>query len=739
MRSRMRRLLAGLLVSAIAAGATPTLAAEGNVAQQGETETVTVETNGGTLQTVHVKDVSGGKMTFSIQETGYAEVMSCEKVRGTLIIPSEIELQNGEVYPVTEVNSSAFSACNRLQKVIFPQSIVRIRTEAFFECQRLEEIVFNDTAATRLTVTKQGGTWSTASLSEEDEAVEVASEEENGLQLVGAQPAHDGYALNLRMGETFSVAENLRMDGEPVDADAITIRGSNGVITAPRRVLTTWSTGKADLTISVGQQRVALHVTVTGNGITELDDYAFAKCEKLEKITLPATLEEIGVAPFLYCENLKEIDVEEENQHFTALSGDMLGRINKKKYQENRAAGMEDAQAKRDAADTLVVLANGASGDVVVPEGIRELAVGAVYGCNQIQTITLPATVTELNTTSDPGNFAMCDALRAIDIASDNLLYSAEDGILYSKDRTKLVKLPEQCGRTVSLPDGVTEIEDYAAAMNNTVQRLTLPRSMKTMGDYAFYDCEALEKLSLNSGLKTIGDGAFAQCMLLERLTVPKSCTRIGASAFSDTGLTKISLPLDGSLKTLETAVFEGTQVEKLVIPASVTKMKERALAGMPMLDSVYFMGKRPTIAKSKRGVGGAFAGTDTSLLKLYYRKSRTGWKDDNGKVQKIEGCTPQSWQIPTAPSAKCQRSKKGVTVSVSVKQAQNLTGYQVMYAAKKNGVYQKVMTIKVPKNKKTVKQTLSSEKRGYYKLCAYRVIGGTTLTSGFTDPIKVS
>lgn len=747
MRSAMRWLLAGLLISAMTVGATPTRAAEGTVAPQGEPETVRVHARDKTTQTVQVKDVSGGKVTFAIQETGYAVVTSCEKVRGTLTIPSEIALQSGEIYPVTEVNSSAFSDCPRLQKVVFPDSIVCIRTEAFFECERLEELVFNDDSQTRLTVTKQGEGRVTSGISPEEEMAEVAMLPENteqaedtdtGLVLSGVESAGDDYQLTLRMGETFSIQEHLTHDGESVDASDITIRGSNGVVTVPRRVITTWSTGKADLRISVGQEEVTLHVTVTGNGLTELDDYAFAKCSKLETLLLPSTLRDIGVAPFLYCENLKKIEVEDGNQHFVAVTSNMLCRINKKKYKENRASGMEETEAKRAAADTLVVLANGASGDVAIPEGIRTLAVGAVYGCNQMETITLPSTATELNTTSDPGNFAMCDALRSIAVAEENPSYCTDNGSLYTKDRQTLVKLPEQCGTSVSLPKGVTRIEAYAAAMNAVVTRLTLPRTVRTIGEYAFYDCEKLERLSLKNGLKTIETGAFAQCMLLNRLTIPKSCKQIQESAFSDTGLSKISLPLDGSLKTLETAVFEGTQVEKLVIPASVREIKERALAGMTVLDEVYFMGNRPTLVKSKRGVGGTFAGTDTTLLRVYYRKDTSEWRDESGKVQKIEQATPKTWQLPTTPSANYTRGQKGVTVLVAVNKKQSLTGYQVIYASKKNGTYQQVMTIKTPKKATTVKQRLASGKRGYYKICAYRTIGGTTLMSDWSKPVRV-
>ncbi len=736
MSSNIRRLLAGLLISAMAAGVTPAMATEGSDAEQDE-RTPAVQSDGDTVLTVQETEVSGGRLTFSIQETGYASVTSCKNVRGTLTIPSEIQLKNGNTYPVTEVESSAFSECAHLKKVVFPTSIVEIKPEAFFQCGQLEEVVFNDTSETRVIVTRQGSVWISAEAQTAEETDAVAVQEEDGLVLSGAERTSDGYQLNLKLGETFSVPEHLTDNGEPVDADAIAIRGSNGVITAPRRVLKTWNTGKAKLTIAVGEETLTLHVTVTGNGINMLNEYAFAQCTKLESITIPSTMMEIGVAPFLSCENLKEIVVEDGNRHFAALTSTMLGRVNQKQYEINRAAGMEEAEAKRQAADTLVVLANGVEGDVVIPEGVKELAVGAVYGCNQMMTVTLPSTLVKVNTGGDPSNFSMCDALRSIAVAADNPLYCASDGILYSKDNTSLIKLPEQCGTTVSVPQGVTRIEVYAAEMNGALECLKLPNTLKTIEKYAFYDCEKLKQVTLG-GVKTIENSAFAECTALERIRIPRSCTRLGENAFSDAGLTQLHLPLNGSLKTLETGVFSGTNLKTVVIPSSVTKIKERALAGMGQLRALYFMGKRPSIAKSKRGVGGAFAKTPTAQIKLYYRKSQSGWRKKNGKAKKVEDSTQKTWQPPTQPKVKYKRTEKGVTVSVSVNRKQTLTGYEVAYASKKNGAYQKVMTIKASKKQSTVKRRLSSGKRGYYKVRAYCILGGTKVASRFGQPTQV-
>jgi hypothetical protein len=63
--------------------------------------------------------------------------------------------------------------------------------------------------------------------------------------------------------------------------------------------------------------------------------------------------------------------------------------------------------------------------------------------------------------------------LESINVDSDNSTYSSQDGILYSKDMTKLIKVP--CAYPASkviLPDTVKTICAGAFAFNRTVEEV---------------------------------------------------------------------------------------------------------------------------------------------------------------------------------------------------------------------------------------------------------------------------
>ncbi len=756
-----KRLLAGLLACTLTVGTLPAMAAGGKetdevqrvqrVQRLCEVQKDSQTENRGRFQvTAYTEEETNRKITFEICEGDYAAVVSCDDVYGTLTVPCEIELKDGSVYPVTMIDSSAFSGCTHLKKVVLPDSIVEVGAEAFFECSRLQEVVLNDTSGKRLTITDAGQVWSTQSEQKEptDESISVAEEDESGLVLHGAERSGNEYTLQMRLGETFSVADHLTKNGEPVDAASIEIRGSNGIVTVSKKVLTTWGTGKTDLTISVGKDTLTLHVIVTGNGTTTLGTYAFAMCTRLRSITLPATMTDIGMTPFLYCDNLTEVAVEDGNQTYFALEPDMLCKINGTAYQANLSAGMSEEEAKRAAADELVMIANGVEGDVVIPEGIKTLAVGAIFGCNMIETLSLPSTVETVNTENDPGNFALCDFMSVISVSEENPYYASQDGILYSKDGTTLVKIPEQYGETVVVPDGVATIASYAAAMNYRLQELVVSDTVTEIASNAFFDCEYLETLSLGSRVKTIGSRAFYQCEILRKVSIPESCTTIASYAFASSGLSKLSLPVKGSLKTLQTGVFSDTNLSKVVIPASVTRIKEYALGDNAALTAVYFMGDRPKIARStvtsvyddwQICEGGAFDNADKRSLKLYFRNSTDGWRNSKGEKRTVDGLPTRVWAVPTKPEATIVRTTGSrAVVTIPVNSKQTISGYQIFYSATKNGSYEKCAV--VPKGKSSVaKMTMKHAAAGYYKVRTYCALGGTYLYSGFTKAVKLS
>ena len=105
---------------------------------------------------------------------------------------------------------------------------------------------------------------------------------------------------------------------------------------------------------------------------------------------------------------------------------------------------------------------------------------------------------------------------------------------------------------SVSIPDGITSVNQKAFFENATVTAVTFPDSITTIGAFAFQGCKALSDLKLPPKLESIGHDAFRGCSALRYLTVPNSVTNIGFSAFAEcTSLTSVTLP-DRQLRSFD-------------------------------------------------------------------------------------------------------------------------------------------------------------------------------------------
>lgn len=64
------------------------------------------------------------------------------------------------------------------------------------------------------------------------------------------------------------------------------------------------------------------------------------------------------------------------------------------------------------------------------------------------------------------------------------------------------------------------------------VADIIIPEGVTEIGEYAFCGSVSLKDVTISEGVTTIGDFAFNSCRLLQSITVPDSVTKIGADAF---------------------------------------------------------------------------------------------------------------------------------------------------------------------------------------------------------------
>lgn len=93
--------------------------------------------------------------------------------------------------------------------------------------------------------------------------------------------------------------------------------------------------------------------------------------------------------------------------------------------------------------------------------------------------------------------FRGCTNLKKFVVSNDNPRYSAIDGVLYNKNKTKLLSYPNAKSSTYTVPDGITSIGDYAFSDCIGLTSITIPNSVIEIGNSILSGCRNLQKLSL--------------------------------------------------------------------------------------------------------------------------------------------------------------------------------------------------------------------------------------------------
>ena len=244
---------------------------------------------------------------------------------------------------------------------------------------------------------------------------------------------------------------------------------------------------------------------------------------------------------------------------------------------------------------------------LVLPEGLKMVSGNIVVGCEALNSVTIPSSVTNL----DPDAFCMTNSsgtrtyhdISKFTIASGGT-YTLANGVLYTTDA--IVKVFEASGDVV-IPEGITSIDREAFAMQAALTSVTIPASVTSIGDGAFGGCAALKTVNFSeeSSLSAIPAAAFYGCSSLTSITVPEGVTEIGDMAFAGcTGLETAVLP-DG-LETIGTYAFALTtiddefglplynanpQLKFINIPASVSSLGVGFLCGVGEDTVVLFQG----------------------------------------------------------------------------------------------------------------------------------------------------
>lgn len=331
---------------------------------------------------------------------------------------------------------------------------------------------------------------------------------------------------------------------------------------------------------------VAIPEQVTYNNetyrVTTIGHFAFNRCSELTSIAIPSSITLIDKFAFLGCEGLTAVYIDDLSawMNIDIITSEFYS-FSPLYYAYNLYLDGE-----------LVT-------DLVIPDGTTEIKDYVFEGGRCFKSVTIPNSVTFIGKRA----FSGCTDLTAVNISdlpawmNINFATSASNPLYTPTNVYHNLYLNGELVTDLVIPDGTTEIKDYAFAYGN-FKSVTIPGSVTSIGNGAFENCTNLTSIEIPNSVTIIDAGAFVRSGLTS-VEIPGNVTSIGQNAFgSCTNLSSVAM-LDGVVSIGPLAFSQCENLISVEIPGSVTSIGQSAFAGCTKLESVVIPNSVTSIESS--------------------------------------------------------------------------------------------------------------------------------------------
>ena len=426
---------------------------------------------------------------------------------GALVIPDKINDNKGITFTVTEIGSEVNYDCKDITSITLPETIVKMRSG-----------VFKDAKITKLDIPK---------------SVRDIS--------------HTAWVALPTMPEFKVHSENPSFESD-----------EKGVLYTKHRVELRTVPSNIMTKVTGDTYTIDSHVTSITVG-------AFAKAPDLKKIKLPAGLdkvEDIGWPSIAGTPSLEAFVMDAGNAKYEVVNGVLFTKSPKKLllYPQGKPGETYTVPAGVEEITSYGIAGNPYLTSIDLKD-VTKVKISALVNLPNLKTITIPKNLKKEGLTE--GAFEGCSSLQAYKVAEGNPDFSADNGVLFSKNKDILYFYPiAKSDATYNIPPTVKIIADKAFQGASKLTSLVIPTSVEEINSQAFRQNYRLASVKFcePSNLRKLANYSFWTCSSLKEVTLPSSITNIGKAFLACDSLETINVPANAKLTTIEEDAFKSNQ-----------------------------------------------------------------------------------------------------------------------------------------------------------------------------------
>jgi len=253
----------------------------------------------------------------------------------------------------------------------------------------------------------------------------------------------------------------------------------------------------------------------------EFSNWLFNGCDKLEKIILPKTIEEIGEYSFSNCSNLTSLVIHSKVKNIKPGIWGGCNKLNDVKIINNSNFHFENSILyDKNYTEIIAALQTEFYGDLTIKEGIKEIQYNAFDDCKSLTSVILPSTLTKIR---------------------------------------------------------------YSSFRASGIESIIFNENIETIGSYAFSYCYQLKEVNLiEVKIKTLEYGTF-YCCNLETIYLPKLLMKMKKIVFGNNPLKNIfcysNIPSELFDFSTEYATFNNVDIKECIVhvPEGRTNIYKKA------------------------------------------------------------------------------------------------------------------------------------------------------------------